>query len=357
MENIINQLTLEEKILMLTGFTPMGTEPVERLGIPEIIMVDGPHGIRTKLEDNNTSFPCTTALASTWNKKLAYKMGNAMAEECIKNGVKLLLAPGINIKRYLQCGRNFEYFSEDPIATGEMAASYVNGVQDKNVGVSVKHYALNNQEKYRNFISVEADRRTLYEIYLKAFEMVVEKADPASIMCAENKYDGIWCSEHKYLLKDVLKNKWNYKGFVISDWDAVRDSARALKSGMDLQMPTKANILNDIREGLENGVITEADIDEAVSRILKLALSDAPVSEGYDRNKQHETALEIEREGIVLLKNENKTLPITKEKYKKISVFGEYAVSPLTTGQGSAEVYAEESYISSPLDELKKLAQ
>ena len=351
---IIKNMTLDEKISMLTGFSPMGTFPVERLSVPEVLMADGPHGIRAEVEKNNVSFPCTTALASSWNKMLARKMGEAIADECISNNIDLLLAPGVNIKRHLQCGRNFEYYSEDPVLTGEMASEYINGVQSKNIGVSVKHYALNNQERYRNFVNVEVDRRTLFEIYLKAFQIIIEKSNPASIMCAENKVDGIWCSEHKYLLKDVLKNKWNYKGFVISDWEAVKDSAKALKAGMDLQMPRKINISDDIKSGLEKGIITERDIDSAVERILRFVLKKKSVSVNYNREKQHEIATEIAREGIVLLKNDNKTLPITKEKYKKISVFGEYAKEPLISGQGSAEVYCDESVIDSPLCELKK---
>jgi len=354
-KELINKMTLDEKILMLTGFTPMGTEPVKRLGIPEIIMADGPHGIRSSLKDNNTSFPSVTALASTWNKKLAYKMGSAIADECIKCGVDLLLAPGVNIKRHLQCGRNFEYFSEDPFISGAMATEYVKGVQDKNIGVSIKHYALNNQEKFRNFINVEVDRRTLFEIYLKPFETVVKNTSPASVMCAENKVDGIWCSENKYLLKDILKEKWNFKGFVISDWGAVKDSARALKSGMDLQMPTKTDIIHDIKAGLEKGIITEADIDEAVSRIIGIALKEKAAPVSYDREKQHRISGEIARESIVLLKNENNVLPITPEKYKKISVFGEFAKNPLISGQGSSEVYTAKEYITSPLSELEKL--
>lgn len=353
-KDLVKRMTTEEKILMLTGFSPMGTEPVERLGIPEIIMADGPHGIRTESHKNNVSFPCTTALASTWNRKIARKTGNAMADECINNKIDLLLAPGINIKRYLQCGRNFEYFSEDPVVTGEMASEYINGVQEKNVGVSVKHFALNNQEKYRNFVNVEADRRTLFEIYLKAFETVVKKSKPASIMCAENKYDGIWCSEHGYLLNTVLKEKWGYEGFVISDWSAVKNPVRALKNGMDLQMPTDENILKDIQAGLESGEITEEVLDGAVSRILSFVMAEKAAPIEYDRKKQHETARESAMEGIVLLKNENNTLPITKEKYKKIAVFGEYAENPLIGGQGSAEVYTDKSYISSPLEELRK---
>lgn len=352
--DILKQMTLDEKILMLTGYSPMGTEPIERLGVEEVIMADGPHGIRGDKEMNNTSFPCISCLASSWNRELAYKMGSAIADECINNNVKLLLAPGINIKRHLQCGRNFEYYSEDPIAAGEMAAAYVNGIQDKNVGVSVKHYAVNNQEKFRNFINVEVDRRTLFEIYLRAFEIVVKKSKPASIMSATNKTDGIWCSEHKYLLTDVLRGKWNFEGFVISDWDTVRDSSKALKAGMDLQMPTKKDILPDIKEGLKSGEISEADIDRAVLRILDFALKEKAKPIEYDREKQHRIAKEIAREGIVLLKNENRTLPVTKEKYKKITIFGEYAKNPLIRGQGSSEVYVDEKYVETPLCELKK---
>ncbi|MBQ7343162.1 MAG: glycoside hydrolase family 3 C-terminal domain-containing protein [Clostridia bacterium] len=357
-KDIISKMTLDEKILMLTGYTPMGTEPIERLGIPEVVVADGPSGVREgykfTAKRNNTFLPSISSLASTWSKQSAKRYGEVLAGECVQNGVDMLLAPAINIKRHNLCGRNFEYFSEDPILTGELAVEYVKGLEENGIGTCVKHFAVNNQEMHRNYVNVELDMRTLHELYLKAFEIVIKKSNPASVMCAENKVDGIWCSEHKYLLCDVLREKWGYEGFVMSDWSAVKNSARALKAGMDLQMPTIPDILPQLKTALERGEIEEDDIDKAVERILRFAMKDREKDAAYNRDTQHALARELAGEGIVLLKNENDTLPITKEKYKKIAVFGEYAKSPLLGGQGSAEVYTSDEYIESPLEELRR---
>ena len=352
-KELINSLTLEEKILLLTQGQKKGgydqTYGIEHLGIKTKFMCDGPHGIRSTVDKNCTSFPNLCCAGASWDREMLYTMGSALADECKAHGVDLLLGPGANIKRHILCGRNFEYFSEDPVLSGEMAAAYINGLQDNGVGASLKHYAMNNQELHREYISVEADERVMREIYLKSFEIAVKKSSPVSVMCAYNKIDSVWCSENKTILKDILKDEWGYKGIMISDWGAVHDIRRAIPAGLDMQMPRNARITEQIQDGLNKGILTEAHIDEAVSRILDFVTKESPEFDGYDRNEQHTTAKNIAASGIVLLKNQNSTLPLNSDKYKKISVIGEFAASPLTYGQGSAEVYAKTEYIDSPL--------
>ena len=355
-DDIVAQLSLEEKISLLTGATSMTTAEIERLQLKAKRFADGPHGVRTRPEDKCTLFPNLCCVGATWNKDLVYEMGVALGDECIEHGIDMLLAPGINIKRTPLCGRNFEYFSEDPLISGELGAAYINGVQSRGVGTSLKHYALNNQEICRNLISVEIDLRVMREIYLKGFEIAVKKAKPTSVMCSYNKVFSVWASENKHLLTDILKDEWGYEGFVVSDWGAVQDICRCLCAGLDLQMPTNANIQAQVKAGLEAGKITEAVIDKAAKAMVRFLLADkATKVKTYDRAEQHLIARKIAADGMVLLKNQNNALPLTAKKYKKIAVMGEYAVSPLLSGQGAAEVYPGEENIDSPLEELKKL--
>jgi len=235
-----------------------------------------------------------------------------------------------------------------------MAAAYINGLQSKGVGASLKHYAMNNQERYRLETSVEVDLRVMREIYLKGFEIAVKKASPQSVMCSYNKVHSIWCSENRYLLTDVLKTEWNYDGFVVSDWGAVRDICKALCAGLDLQMPNNSSTQKKITDGLDNGTITMEIIDAAVKTMLRFALKNKPKADRtYRRDRQHLLARQVAADGIVLLKNHNDVLPLNSEKYKRVGVIGEYAKNPLLFGQGSAEVYASQEYIDSPLDEIK----
>lgn len=354
-DDIINKMTLEEKAQFLTGMDDVHTKGFEKYGIEPKTLVDGPHGVRLAGEANCTHFPNICALAASWDIQMAEKMGSALAEECKKHNIDMLLAPGINIKRTPLCGRNFEYASEDPVVAGEIGAGYINGLQNNGVACSLKHFAVNNQEKYRTVISAEIDERTLREIYLKAFEIAVEKSKPESVMCSYNKVNAIWTSENTFLLKEILREEWGYDGFVVSDWGAVHNCAKAVKAGLDLQMPPKNNIVEEIRNGIENGEITIEDVDCAVRSLLKFALKERVLSEKYDRKNQHEIAKEIAASGVVLLKNDDNVLPLTSKKYKKIAVIGEFAKTPLMTGQGSSEVYPLPEYIDSPLEELKKL--
>lgn len=353
-EKIVKELTFEEKTKLLTGYGTMNTYPVERLGVKSLESADGPHGVRSLPENNCTHFPNICNVACTWNKETLREMGRALADECIKNNIDVLLSPGINLKRHILCGRNFEYFSEDPVLAGELAAAYVGGLQEKGVSACVKHYAVNNQEVARQTVSVELDERTLRELYLKAFEIVVKKSNPDSIMCSYNKVNGVWCSENEYLLKEILKDEWGYDGLVISDWGAVQNPSLSIKAGMDLIMPCEENITKLLREGIEKGWCTEEDIDRATKKMIEFADREPLTIDNYDRDNQHNLARKIASEGIVLLKNENDVLPLTSDKYKKIAVVGEYAISPVICGQGAAEVFQSEEYTLSPLEELKK---
>ncbi len=354
-EKIISEMTFEEKALFLTGgMKDMATAEFEQHGIEPRQMADGPHGVRRSREKNCTSFPNLCLLASTWDKSMAEKMGNSIAVDCIKHDIDMILGPGANIKRTPLCGRNFEYFSEDPVLSGEMAASYIKGVEDYGVGTSLKHFAANNQEKNRQTISVEADERTLREIYLKPFEIAVKKGKPSSVMCSYNKINSVWAAENKFILDVVLKKEWNFDGFVVSDWGAVQNISRSVHAGLDLQMARNSNIVAELKEGLEKGIVTMDEIDEAVRRLLKFVSKNNKKEINYNRDEQHKIAQEIASEGIVLLKNDNEVLPLTSEKYKRIAVVGEFASSPLIAGQGSAEVLNAQEYLASPLNELKK---
>lgn len=353
-EKIISDMTFEEKAKLLTGAQSMNTYEIERLGIKSVNFADGPHGTRLEKEKNCTHFPNLCNLGSSWSVETARKMGDGLANECIHNDITMLLGPGINIKRYMLCGRNFEYFSEDPVLAGEMAAGYINGLQDKGVSASLKHYAANNQEANRGFINVEIDERTLREIYLKGFEIAVKKSNPDSVMCAYNKVNAIWCSENNFLQREILKEEWGYDGMVVSDWGAVHDISKAIRAGLDLQMPCNLDIVEQLKEGVENGKITMEEIDEAVRNMLKFLDRKGFAEINYDRDEQHKLAQEIAADGMVLLKNDDKTLPITNDKYKKIGVIGEYATNPLISGQGSAEVLQADEYVDNTLEELKK---
>ena len=353
-KEIVSKLTFDEKLSLITGADMMTTTAIEKYGVEKKRMADGPNGVRITEEENCTQFPGVCTLASSWDHDTARKMGEGLANDCIKHGIDMLLAPGINIKRHILCGRNFEYFSEDPVVAGELSAEYINGVEGKGVGTSLKHLAVNSQEKNRTLVNADIDERTMREIYLKGFEIAVSKSKPTSVMCAYNKVNALWCSENKQLLTEILRDEWGYEGFIISDWGAVHDATRAIKAGIDLDMPNDEFLFDTIKKDYADGKISMEEIDRAVSKVLQFAFKPKAEKIEYNRNAQHKLATEIAADGIVLLKNDEDILPITPEKYKKITVFGEYAVNPLTCGMGSAEVYAKKEYIDSPLDELKK---
>lgn len=349
----IAQMTFEEKVSLLTGSGSMSTTPVERLDIPSKSMADGPHGVRRDDRTGNcTYFPCLTALAATWDTDMARLYGEAMSADCTAHDVDMILGPGVNIKKNMLCGRNFEYFSEDPVLAGELCAEYVNGLQENGTAACVKHFAVNSQERDRCDISSELDERTLREIYLKAFEIAVKKADPVAIMCAYNKINSIWCSENRMLLTEILREDWGYQGMVVSDWGAVHDISRAVHAGLDLQMPKNGDIAAQLKAGLDCGRVTMEEIDLAVERVLRFSMKPRAEKRPYDRQAQHDAVRAIATAGTVLMKNDNGALPLTR--YKKIGVIGEFAKNALIGGQGSAEVYPDAPWIDSPLEQLEK---
>lgn len=358
-EKILGKMTLEQKAMLLTGFQGK-TRGFEELGIPVVSMVDGPHGVRKG--DSNTEggcvcFPTSSAIGASWSRETAFKTGKAIGKECRQEDYEMLLAPGVNMKRTPYCGRNFEYFSEDPVLSGELAAEVINGLESEGIGASLKHYAANNQEYERTTINAEVDERTLREYYLKAFEIALEKSKPTSVMCAYNKLGGIWCSENKYLLTEILRKEWKYDGIVISDWGAVHNACKAIRAGLDLDMPCNRNIVNDIKKGLEEGSVTMEEVDRAAARMLKFIDRTKKMQKGkteYSRKAQHEIAREAAGECITLLKNDGDVLPLTNKKYKKIGVFGAAAKRPVIMGAGSSKILLDDEMIDKPIDFIKK---
>ena len=358
----IKRMTLEEKAELLSGKNMLTTASNEKFDIPSIEMSDGPHGVRTasgkpcNIEGGCICFPTASAASATWNRDLLFKMGQGLARDCIKENVDVLLGPAINIKRTPLCGRNFEYFSEDPVLSGELGAAYINGVQSCGIGTSLKHFAANNQELYRGRTSAEVDERTLREIYLRSFEIAVKKGHPTSVMNAYNRLNGIFCSENKWLLKDVLRDEWGYDGVVISDWGSVHNIANSLKNGMNLEMPNNPNIYQQLKKSLDDGIVSESEIDNALEELLDFLYKTKNAKRDitpYNREDQHKIAQEIASEAITLLKNENSILPIDVSKYKKIAVFGEFAEKPTYMGGGSSQVGTKSERIEKPLDYIR----
>lgn len=349
-QEILGQLTLEEKASLCSGKNFWELKGIERLGLPSIMVTDGPHGLRKQAGDADhlginksieaTCFPTASATATSWNVELMREMGEALGEECLAEQVSVLLGPGANIKRSPLCGRNFEYISEDPYHTGEMAAALINGVQSKGVGTSLKHFAANNQEKLRLIIDSEVDERALREIYLAGFETAVKKAQPWTVMCAYNKLNGTYCSENKKLLTDILKEEWGHTGLVVTDWGAINDRVEGIRAGLELEMPG-SNGVNDkkIVEAVKNGTLSEELLDKAVIRLLELIIksyNNKQEDATYNKERHHELARKIAGESMVLLKNEEQILPLKED--KKIAVIGALAKHNRYQGSGSSQI-------------------
>ncbi|HEY5271451.1 MAG TPA: glycoside hydrolase family 3 C-terminal domain-containing protein [Anaerolineales bacterium] len=360
--DLIKKMTLEEKAALCIGASPWTTTPIERLGLPELTVSDGPHGVRRVADVKDlvaaslpaTCFPTASCMASTWDVELIHAMGQALAEECIALKVDVILGPGANMKRTPLGGRNFEYYSEDPYLAGQMAASFIAGVQSKGVGTSIKHFATNNQEFQRLTISSEVDERTLREIYLPAFETAVKKAKPWTVMCAYNKLNGTYCSENHRLLVDILKDEWGFEGFVVSDWGAVHDRVASLKGGLDLEMPgPKERRVNAVVEAVCSGALGESVLDESVRRILSIVFKAAETSKGgsFDTAAHHALARRIAAEGMVLLKN-NGILPLKEQQH--IAVIGRAAEEAHFQGGGSSHINPIQ--VDNPFKELQKSA-
>jgi len=363
--NRLSELTLEEKASLCLGSDFWHTAPVERLGIPSIMVSDGPHGLRAQLEEADhvgiggsapaTCFPTASALGSSWNPDLFRAVGDALGREAKKLGVSVVLGPGINMKRSPLCGRNFEYVSEDPWLAGELATAMVHGTQGQGIGTSLKHYAANNQEDDRLRVSAEVDERTLREIYLPAFERVVKLAQPWTIMCAYNKVNGTYCSEHHWLLTDVLREEWGFEGLVVSDWGAVHDRVAALQGGLDLEMPPNLGVSDAaIVEAVRDGSLDESTLDESVRRVLHLVERSQPAlaeKVAFDFDEHHVLARRAAHESAVLLKNAGHVLPLQPEEGSTVAVIGEFARTPRFQGAGSSQV--NPTRVDVALDELQ----
>ena len=345
---LVSQLTLEEKAGLTSGKDNWFTKSVERMGIPSVRTSDGPHGLRTQVGEINSlseassataiCYPSACATAASFDRDLLRAMGEELGRECQAYGVNVLLGPGVNMKRSPLCGRNFEYFSEDPYLAGELGAAYVNGVQSEGVGTSLKHFFANSQETRRMDVSSEMDERTMREIYLPAFEKVVKKAQPWTVMASYNKIGGVFSTQNKIGLTDILRNEWGFEGAVTSDWGATHDRAAAVQAGCDLTMPAE-NTDNLIVEAVQNGKLAEADLDLCCVRLLDLAFKSAENHRDgveFDFEGGHALAKKIAAESAVLLKNENRVLPLSKG--AKVAFIGGFAETPRYQGGGSSHI-------------------
>lgn len=351
-KELLSKLTLEEKAGLCSGKDFWRTKPVDRLGIPSVMVSDGPSGLRTQVENGvnendsraSVSFPSGCATSSSFDRDLLHHLGEILGEEANDYNVSTVLGPAINIKRSPLCGRNFEYLSEDPYVAGELGAAYIKGVQSKNVGTSVKHFAANNQETNRFSVSEEVDERTLREIYLPGFETCVKKSAPTTIMCSYNAINGELSSQNKWLLKDLLRDEWGYKGMVVSDWGAVFDRVKGIKADLSLEMPySGGHTDNDIVQAVKSGELTMEELDEAVSHVLEMVLNytEHKQSGHYDMEKDHVESGLIAQESCVLLKNDKvggtPVLPI-KTAAEKVLFVGAFAENPRCNGGGSSKI-------------------
>ncbi|MBO7664208.1 MAG: glycoside hydrolase family 3 C-terminal domain-containing protein [Clostridia bacterium] len=349
-QNLVAQMTLEEKAGLLSGLDFWHTKPVERLDIPATMVSDGPHGLRKQDQEADhlgindsikaVCFPAASATAASFDPEMMEKMGEALGEACQHENLSVLLGPAVNIKRSPLCGRNFEYFSEDPYLTGVMATALIRGIQSKNVGTSIKHFALNNQEHRRMSSSSDCDERTIREIYFPAFEMAVKEAQPWTVMCSYNRINGVYASENPWLLTDVLRKEWGFEGYVMSDWGAVSDRVAGVAAGLDLEMPASGGV-NDrkIVEAVQAGRLDEKAVDLCCERILNIIyrfVENAKPETPWDKEAQHRMAADVAAECMVLLKNEGDILPLSRE--DEIAFIGEFAEKPRFQGGGSSHI-------------------
>jgi beta-glucosidase len=362
---LLDALTLEEKASLCLGSDFWHTAPVERLGIPAVMVADGPHGLRKEPEHATqgglvesvpaTCFPTAAALGSSWDVDLLQEVGVALGRECQAEQVSVLLGPGVNIKRSPLCGRNFEYLSEDPRLSGELATSFVLGVQSQGVGTSLKHFAANNQETDRVRVSADVDERTLREIYFPAFERTVAQARPWTVMCSYNRLNGTHVSQHPWLLTEVLRDEWGYDGVVVSDWGAVHDRVAAVKAGLDLEMPPQLGHSDRaLVEAVRSGELEEAVLDRSVARVLSLVAKATEAKQAdptADLDAHHALARRAARECAVLLKNEDDLLPLDLRAGQTVAVIGEFARTPRFQGAGSSQV--NPTRVDVALDEIR----
>ena len=358
-KELVAQMTLEEKAAMCSGADFWHTEAVERLGIPASMVSDGPHGLRKQDQRGDhlgvndsikaVCFPAGCGTAASFNRDLLRTMGETLGNECQAEGVSVILGPAVNIKRSPLCGRNFEYYSEDPIVASEIAGALIQGVQSKNVGTSIKHFLANNQETRRLSSDSRVDERTLNEIYLAAFEGAVKKAKPWTVMCSYNKINGTYAAQNHLYLTETLREKWGFDGYVMSDWGAVNNRVEDLKAGLDLEMPSSLGANDKLIVGaVLSGELDESVVDNAVTNILNIVFrfeENRDKNAVFDKDKDHETARKVAEETIVLLKNEE-VLPLSEE--QKVAFIGQYAKTPRYQGGGSSHINSHK--ITSALD-------
>lgn len=363
---IVSQMTLEEKASMCSGADFWHTEAVERLGIPASMVSDGPHGLRKQDQAGDhlgvnesikaVCFPAGCGTAASFNRELLRQMGEALGEECQAEGVSVILGPAVNIKRSPLCGRNFEYYSEDPYVASEMAGALIHGVQSKNVGTSIKHFLANNQETRRMSGDSRVDERTLREIYLAAFEGAVKKEKPWTVMCSYNKINGTYAAENHKYLTEVLRDEWGFEGYVMSDWGAVNSRVKDLQAGLDLEMPSSGGTNDKLIVGaVQSGELPERVLDAAVARILNIVFryeENRDKNAVFDRDRDHELARRVAQETIVLLKNEG-VLPLSEQ--DDIAFIGKYAKTPRYQGGGSSHINSHK--VTSALDAVEGTAR
>ena len=350
-KDLIDQLTLEEKAALLGGKGEWDSRDIPRLNIPSMIMSDGPHGLRRQAGAGDhlglnaslpaTCFPTAATMANSWDKDLGTEVGVALGEEAKAMGVNILLGPGMNIKRSPLCGRNFEYFSEDPYLAGKMAASYVKGIQSQGVYSCIKHFAVNSQEERRMAMNAVVDERTLREIYLTGFEVAIDESKPGAVMTSYNQVNGEYANESMHLLKEILRGDWNYDGFVVSDWGGANDHVTAVKAGSDLEMPAPGlGSARELVEAVKNGSLSMEDLDARVDELLDAVLTTTEAAKGhseeFDIEGHHELARKAAAQCAILLKNEGAVLPLKAG--TKVAVVGDFAFQPRYQGAGSSMV-------------------
>ncbi|WP_088104788.1 glycoside hydrolase family 3 C-terminal domain-containing protein [Halalkalibacter urbisdiaboli] len=363
-KDLIKQMTLEEKASLMSGQNFWNTKAIERLGIPSIMLTDGPHGLRKQggkadhLGLNKslpaTCYPTAATLANSWDKSLVYNVGQDIGKEARGEKVSVLLGPGLNIKRNPLCGRNFEYFSEDPYLTGELASEMVKGIQSNGISACPKHYAVNSQEHMRMTIDEIVDERSLREIYLTGFEKVVKESNPYTMMSSYNKVNGEFANENQHLANDILYSEWGFDGVVVTDWGGNNDRVAGLKAHNQLEMPSTNGITDkEIVDAINAGTLDESILDKAVNQLLSLIYKvrlDDKESVQIDYEEHHNKAVEAARQSMVMLKNENRILPL--EAGTKVAVIGDFAKNPRYQGAGSSLINPYK--LSNPFDSLQK---
>lgn len=364
---IVSKMTLEQKAAFVSGLNYWYLQSAPELRLPKIMMTDGPHGLRKQNTEKrpdgiglgnsvpSTCFPPAVTSACSWDEDLLRLEGEAIAEECLQEKVSVILGPGTNIKRSPVCGRNFEYFSEDPLLAGKCSAALVNGVQSKGVGASLKHFACNSQEAFRMVIDEIIDDRAIRELYLTAFEICVKEAKPWTVMNSYNKINGVYSSQNKWLQEDVLRDEWGFDGLIVTDWGASVDRVSGIECGTDLEMPSSGRLnKKKIIEAVNSGELDEKTLDKAVDNVVELILKSKPAlgkKHTFDINNHHKIAQKIAEGSMVLLKNDDNILPIKKG--QKIAVIGEMAKAPRFQGAGTSVV--NPTKLDNAYDELLKL--